>query len=238
MNLESFRAMPSSRKQVVTMMIGDFAPLTTRITLPSIRSWARKIGAEFHVIDQAVFHRPSVTYEKFQLYRLSRGYDWTIFIDADALVHPDTPDWSEMVTRDQVVFHALDMRLNRFRAGPYLRRARCLAGACTWLTMFSDCCRDLWHPLDEEETSWEECVASIQPTAAERASGHCPAEHLIDDYLVSENVCRYGLKATTVVDLCRQAGIPAGYYWHLYMTDPTTKAREIMRKACEWGIWP
>ena len=112
-------------KQIVTLNIGDFAPKVTAITLPSIGRWADKIGAEFKMITKPVFNMDPASGhggEKFQLYELSKGYDWTIYIDADALVHPDTPDWTELVDKSVPVFHGLDMSLSRFRATDYVRR--------------------------------------------------------------------------------------------------------------------
>jgi hypothetical protein len=175
-----------------------------------------------------------VTYEKFQLYTLGKDYDWTIFIDADALVHPDTPDWTEAVTKDTVIFHGLDMSLNRFRASDYVRRSHILNGACTWFTCFSDWCRDLWHPM--QETTFEACMEAITPVHHEALSGCCTREHLIDDYLVTQNLARYGLKTATVIDLCRQFGQAANYFFHLYAISAEEKVKAMRAKVAEWKL--
>ena len=67
------------KKQVVTLDIGNYAPEVTCMTLPFLSRFAHKIGAEFNIIDRPVFNEASVTYEKFQLYERSKGYDWTYF---------------------------------------------------------------------------------------------------------------------------------------------------------------
>lgn len=222
------------RKQIVTMLIGDFIPDVCKITMPTIEHFAAKIGAEYKVITEPKFNLPSITYEKFQLYELSRGYDWTWFYDADTLINPDCPDWTEAVTKDIVLFNGLDFSLNRMRATDYNRRSKCLRGACTWNVAFSDWCRDLWHPLDE--LTWDEAMTQISPMRSENQSGTCPKEHLIDDYLVGQNLARYGLKVTTIMELCKQIGHPGDYYCHLYACTPEHKLETIKKKALEWKL--
>lgn len=223
------------KKQVITLNIGNYEPEITQLTYPSIKKWAQKLGAEFNIIDTPVFNAPSVTYEKFQLYERSRGYDWTLFIDSDALVHPDTPDWTELLDKGTVCFHGLDLNLNRFRGNDYTRRSKCLQGACTWLVMFSDWCRDLWHPMCDGVT-FESCMENIEPVVSENLSGTCSREHLIDDYLVTQNIARYGLKATTVYELCRQVGHDRPYYFHLYAVSSQYKLDQIKQRIVEWKM--
>jgi len=204
------------------------------MTLPFLSRFAHKIGAEFNIIDRPVFNEASVTYEKFQLYERSKGYDWTYFIDADALVHPECPDWTDMLDKCTVCFGNRDMSLNRFRGNGYVRRSKILHGACTWLTVFSDWCRDLWHPM--QETTFAECVENIFPAVHELASGECRREHLIDDYIVTQNIARYGLKATTTGDLCALVGKPPLYYFHLYACSTQHKAEEIRKMMTLWKL--
>ena len=169
------------KKQLVTLDINNYNPEITKWTLPTIKHYAHKIGAELKVITEPVFKQPGfVTYEKFQIYELAKGYDWTIFLDIDTLVYPDTPDFSEGVTKDIVLFHGLDVSLNRFRPTNYTRRSGILAGACTWNVWCSDWTRDIWHPM--QETTFDECISNIFPTIPEIKSGCCDAKHLIDDY--------------------------------------------------------
>ena len=224
------------KKQVITMRVGDYEPTLLGLTLPLIARWAAKCGAEFRVIDTPLFKMPSITYEKFQLYEVSKGYDWTTFLDADTLIHPDAPDWCEMLHKDTVCFHGTDLSLNRFRASDYVRRSHSLNGACTWFTIFSDWCRDMWHPMTE--TTWDECMANITPICMETASGCCTKEHLIDDYLVTQNIARYGLKTTTVGDLLRSVGRGNEQYMHhLYACSSEKKLAETIRVITEvWKI--
>jgi len=223
------------KKQIVTMRIGDYEPEICRLTMPTIEHFAKKSGCEYKVITEPVFNAPSVTYEKFQLYQISKGYDWTMFLDADTLVHPDCPDWTEMISKDTVLFNGVDLNLNRFRANDWTRRSNNKNGACTWHVWFSDWCRDIWHPM--MDMTWDECMDNIFPTVNELASGTCSKQHLIDDYLVTQNISRFGLKVTTVGDLLRQIGRGQdGYYFHLYACSSEHKLNEIKRVLGTWGI--
>lgn len=224
------------RKQVVTLNIsGNYEPEITKLTMPYIYGWSKKIGAEFHTITERVFNQKSVTYEKFQLYELSKGYDWTLFIDADTLIHPDCPDWSEFLSKDTVCFNGVDLNLIRFRANNYTRRSNLLYGACTWNVIFSDWCRDLWHPM--QETTFDECMENIQPIQHEKLSETCSKEHLIDDYLVTQNIARYGLKVTTIGEIIKnRVHQDLQYYHHLYACSVEEKIKTIIEAKERWKI--
>ena len=77
------------KKILYTLNICDYAPEITEITLPLLRRYADKIGAHFYVISTREFPDMPVTYEKFQIYKLSKLHanDWSIFLDIDTLVH-------------------------------------------------------------------------------------------------------------------------------------------------------
>jgi hypothetical protein len=65
----------------------------TALTFPLIKAYCNKIDADFYVISERKFPEwKSVTYEKCQIYQLAKDMenDWNIFIDADAVVHPDS----------------------------------------------------------------------------------------------------------------------------------------------------
>ena len=205
--------------------------------MPLMGMWAKKLGAELNIIDTPVFNQPSVTYEKFQLYEKSRGYDWTLFVDADTLIHPDCPDWTELVRKDTVIFNGLDLSLNRFRSNDYIRRSSNLHGACTWFVLFSDWCRDVWHPMFDGMT-FEKAMENIQSTQNELCSGVCSQQHLIDDYLVTQNFCRFGLKVATVTDLLKSIGHGGEQYmFHLYAISAEQKLAELNRVIREvWKI--
>ena len=226
------------KKLVVTLDIGAYLPEITRYTFPMMRTWAAKIGAEFLILTERKLTKPGdgkpLNFEKFQLQQVVPNYDWTYFLDSDAFVHPDTPDWVEMVhDKSVVLFSGTDPRTTRFRATNYTRRARCHIGACTWNVICSDWTgADLWQPPEH----YDEAVANIVPIWNEVKTGHCPHAHLIDDYQLSENIARFGLKTTTMKAICEEHKIPFDGYAHLYNCDPYDKLREIRRQLDLMGV--
>ena len=226
------------RKLLVTLNIGDYLTEITRYTFPMMETWAKKIGAEFLILDQRKLtvegDGKPVNYEKFQLHDLVNQYDWTYFLDSDAFVHPDTLDWVEIVgDKSVVLFSGTDPRTTRFRATNYTRRARCHVGACTWNVICSDWTgADLWQPPED----YAAAVANIVPIWAECRTGHCPHAHLIDDYQLSENIARYGLRVDTMKAICEREKIPFDGYAHLYNCDPYDKLKEIRRQLDIMGV--
>ena len=181
------------KKLLVTLDI-NYTKEITDITYPYMKSYADKIDAEFKVITERKFEDQPVNIEKFQLYELSKDYDWTIFIDADALIHPNCPDVTEVYGKDNVIFNNYDLYLLRFKPNNYTRRDKRNIGACSWFTVFSDWNRHLWKPYENAR----EYVNQIYPIHKEINFGYS-SEHILDDYLVSRNIAKYGLKVKTVL---------------------------------------
>ncbi len=223
------------KKALVTLNINDFCPEITRLTYPLMKTWAYKIGAEFIEITERQFPEiPILNYEKFQLQEITADYDYTYFLDADALVSPDTPDWAELVNDKSIVlFNGVDNRLNRFRASHYSRRSGSKVGACTWNVICSDWTGpDLWQP----PVDFAAACKNISLLLCEAKSGHCQHDHLIDDYQLSENVARYSLKVKTINGICQELGHQCGYYTHLYNCSAHAKLVAIRAKLDEWGV--
>ena len=161
------------KKLLVTLRIGDYEPQIWALTRPLMESYAMKCGMEFHVITERKLTADGdgkpLNYEKFQVQDLCRDFDWTAFIDADALISPDTPDWSEMVNdKGIVLFNGIDNRLDRFRASNYSCRSGSKVGACTWNVWCSDWTGpDLWQP----PADFKEAVKNISLMWQERGRG-------------------------------------------------------------------
>jgi hypothetical protein len=181
------------KKLLVTLDI-NYTKQITDITYPYMKSYADKIDAEFKIITERKFKDQPVNIEKFQLYELSKDYDWTIFIDADALIHPNCSDVTEVYEKDNVIFNGYDLYPLRFKPNNYTRRDKRNIGACTWFSVFSDWTRHLWKPYENPR----EYVNQIYPIHTEINFGYSP-EHILDDYLVSRNIAKYGFNVKTVL---------------------------------------
>ena len=224
------------RKALVTLNIGrSYLPEIYALTKPFMEIWARKIGAEFvEITDRQYPTIPIVNYEKFQLQAITSQYDWTYFLDSDALVLPDTPDWAEQLNdKSKVIFSGVDNLLDRFAPSGYTRRSGSKVGACTWNVICSDWTGpDLWTPPQD----FAAACGKITPMWQEAKTGMCVRDHLIDDYQLSQNIARFGLKVETINNLCAQMGRAAAYYVHLYNCCAHDKLKAIRERLDSLGI--
>lgn len=89
--------MPTLRKAIVTVTIGPEYSKLAELTHPAMRQYAKRIGAEFVVIDSVEKSSPTAHFAKYRLYDLLKKYDRILYIDTDALVVPDCPDLFKLV---------------------------------------------------------------------------------------------------------------------------------------------
>jgi hypothetical protein len=222
-------------KTVWTLNIDDYAPELCAWTYPLLLNYADKIGADFRVITERKYPDWPVVYEKLQIRELGADNDWNIYIDSDALVHPDMYDLTEIVPKDTVLHNGRDLAGNRWRYDRFFRRDGRHIGSCNWFTIASDWCIDLWEPL---EIPLEEALGNITLTHGEVASGVMDRSHLIDDYTLSRNIAKYGLKFETMFDLKERLNDAGDYLWHIY-TDPIyDKVIKMFDVLIQWNIDP
>lgn len=224
-----------NKKTVFTLCVDGYTSEITQITYPLLKYWANKIGAEFYVIKERKFPEWPVTYEKMQIFDLGRemNNDWNIYIDSDAIIHPETLDWTVYLHKDTVAHNGHDMANIRWRYDKYFLRDGRHVGSCNWFTIASDWCLDLWRPL---EMTPKEAIANIFPTINEFNTVITP-DHLIDDYTLSRNIAKYGLKFTNLKTIQTNLGMDgANFHWHIYTVPIDKKIREMRNLLDVWEI--
>ena len=238
------------KKTIFTLNVDGYAPEITALTYPLIEAYADKIGADFHIISERKFPEWPVTYEKLQIYELAQQMenDWNIYIDSDALVHLDTPDVTKLLPRDTVAHFGKDVAPVRWKTDKYFERDGRHFGTGNWFTVASDLCLDLWRPLDD--LTPEQAIANIRPTVFETISGVINRAHLIDDYVLSRNIARFGLKATTFRQIFSKLGYKevrdaigrviqndGGYFlYHQYLLPQDQKVVEMKKVLRNWKV--
>ncbi len=209
----------------------------TDLTYPFIKEYCRKINAEFYVIKERKFPEwKSLTYEKCQVYQLAQEMenDWNIFFDADAIIHPDTPDLTLLVNKDTVVHNGEDFAPVRWKYDRFLQRDGRHIGSPSWLCMASDLCIELFKPLDDMTP--EEAYSCIFPVAGELRAGIEPYR-LIEDFVFSRNIAKYGLKFKSFLDI--QTEIPnsrGSYLLHWYAMPIEEKVVRMKQQLTAWGL--
>lgn len=224
------------KKTIFTLAVNDWQPKITEMTFPLIRRYAKKIGADFFVIKDRKFPDWPITYEKFQVYGLAQEMenDWNIYIDADALVHPETPDFTLYLNKNTVAHVGMDTAPIRWTYDRYFLRDGRDIGSCNWFTMASDWCVDLWHPTDD--LTPEEVMARCFPTVQEDLSGVIDSYHLIDDFLVGRNIAKFGLKFKTINSILEDKYANSWFFWHQYTLTPEQKIFEMKKILQQWGL--
>lgn len=222
-------------KALWTLNINDYEPEIRDITYPYLKRYAAKCGAEFKEITERKFPDFPVSYEKMQLHKLGEPYEWNIFFDADALVHPDTPDFTNFLSKDTIAYNKLDFANIRFRYDKYFKRDGRNIGTGSWVTFASNWCLDVWRPMEE---SFEEMVEYVFPTAQEtdpdkrknNGTHKVKRSHLIDGFNQSRNIARFGLKVAKLQDLIEELIPGAGCFYHIY-THTTEEKVELLKKS-------
>jgi hypothetical protein len=85
------------KKLVLTIAIGDDYQKLSKLTHPSIKAYAKRIGADFHSVDQIAMSETTPHWEKFQIYHYLDHYDRILYIDTDIIVRDDTPNLFDIV---------------------------------------------------------------------------------------------------------------------------------------------
>jgi hypothetical protein len=224
-------------KTVYTLCVDNYTPEITALTFPLMRAYAAKIGADFQVITERKYPEMPITFEKFQVAEKAkeRGDEWALFFDADTLIDPEMYDPTAVkgVGKETVMHNGNDFSAIRWRQDKYMMRDGRNIGSCTWCVIASDWTyEDLWMKPD---IPLEEILGNIFITVGEHNSGHCKTEHLIDDYLLSRNIARYGLAFKTIAQLNAEKGMhgPNGqnvspWLWHLYTLPNDVKIRMML----------
>lgn len=215
----------------------DFPPELTRRTFPLMERYARKIGADFRIIAERRFPDWPITYEKLQIHELGRDSAFNLFVDADALIHPNLFDLSQHIPRDHAFFYSTESAEPRI--GPYdpwlLRDGRHLYGG-GWMMAAWDWTHDFWRPIDD--LTPEEAVARLHPLQPERTFGITPA-HQIDELATARNVARFGLKIITYPDIIRPSGLTRDTdtrLWHQCLLTQPEKLRDMDMVLKAWQI--
>ena len=136
------------KKTIFTLALNGWQPEITEISHPLIKNYAKKIGADFYLIkERKLDERFHPTYEKLQIYQLAQEMqnDWNIYIDSDAMIHPDFFDVTNHLSKDTVCHNGSDLMGNRYREDRFHHRDGRHISSCNWFTIASDWCIEIWN---------------------------------------------------------------------------------------------
>lgn len=224
------------KKNVVTLNL-NYNPDIVKLTRPLIQRWAKKIDAEYIEITKRAFHDSwPLIVEKFQIADIARDThaDWSIYIDLDTAVKPEFFDFTAHLNKDTVSCFKTELATLKYRMDDVFLRDGRFLGIGGFFTACSDWCLDFWELPDEVEP--EKLMEQIVPTA-EEGKAWIEQRHLVEEYILSRNLAKYGLKFKSVLQLQKELGIPnTNYVMHWYYETDDRKVEKLRELVAAWGV--
>jgi hypothetical protein len=223
------------RRTLYTLVVDNYAPDIIAMTIPLMATWAAKVGAELAVMTERRFPDWPVQCEKFQIpeHAARRNDEWSMFLDADTLLHPDYPDIFEYLDRGTIYHDRVECSTTRYEPDRYFRRDGRYLSPGNWCCIASEWTRDDLYSFPPE-LSRAEVEARIHPHVNELALG-VRAPGLIDDYLMARNAARFGLKRLMLDSLLKPL-LLNNVMWHNYLLTDTQKVVEMHKTLKLWGL--
>lgn len=97
---------PTKPFAVVTCAVGEKGNQLLELSEPSLRKYAQRIGADFHVIGgDTPLVPPYPMFDKFRIGQFYDYYERIVFIDADIVIRDTAPNLLEVVPENHVGLH-------------------------------------------------------------------------------------------------------------------------------------
>lgn len=223
------------RKIVYTLNVDGYQPEISALTRPLIKRWTKKIGAEYREITDRCHLGFPVVFEKFQIWQLAQRFqaDWHIYVDLDCAIHPNFIDFTEYLHKDTVTCFKTEPATYKYKSDHFFRRDGRFIGVGSFLIACSDWCLDLWHPTD---LTYAEILERVTATTEELENG-IDSSHLGEEFVVSRNIAKYGLKFKPVIQIQQEIGIPmANHCWHAYRVAEEVKLQKLQDLIAAWRV--
>jgi len=186
------------RKLIHVVNINNFFPELFALTYPTIKAYAEKHGYMINMITERKFPDYPLHYEKFQVYEDGKEAEVNILCDADMLIHPEFPDVVTRLRRDSIAFndnYNISYKYHVERI-PYFMRDGRDVGIATNFVVTSDWTHDAWEPIPLSAKDIED-LAKKEVTEGGGSEGRGWG-HYADEFAISFNMAKYGLKYTGV----------------------------------------
>ncbi len=169
------------RKCIHVVNIGNFFPELWKLTFPTIEFYAKRIGADLNIISTRQFPNFHINYEKMQVWNDGKHYDANFLLDADVLIHKQFPDFTTIVHPHHVGFNDNYHASTKFdiKNNIYFERDGRDVGIASNAVITYKSTHDLWEPTVSLTESKLVCTVR---------------EGDIDEYNISQNLAKYGLK--------------------------------------------
>lgn len=168
------------KKIIHCVYINDYFPELWHYTLPTIKLYANRIGAELNLITERKYLDWHINYEKMQVWDDGKDADLNFLVDADVLIHPYFPDISEIMPPNCVGFQESYNASRKYKLNDaFIRDGRDI-GVVSNVVASGKTTHCFWEPLN------------ITPEEGKEIT--IVREGDIDEYNLSYNLAKYGLK--------------------------------------------
>ncbi|MBM3207921.1 MAG: hypothetical protein FJZ57_04875 [Chlamydiae bacterium] len=167
-------------KRIHIVNINNFFPELFELTYPTVEAYAKKFGYEINLITERKFPDWHINYEKMQVWEDGKGANLNILLDADVLIHPEFNDVMTFVPRNFIAFNDNYNASAKFKLNNYFIRDQRDVGIASNFVVSTDLTHDVWKPL------------KITPEEGKEIT--FVREGDIDEYCLSHNMAKYGLK--------------------------------------------
>ena len=128
----------SERRLIFTIISGEFHRFLGKLTHPQMAAYAKRVGAEFRVVEVPAERASACCWEKYQIVKLLREFDRVLYLDTDVFVKDGAEDIFAVVPKDRfgafneipnmteflnMIYEAFlrEIGVNGKAAGPYLK---------------------------------------------------------------------------------------------------------------------
>ena len=171
------------RKEIFVVRVGNYMPALCRHTLPSIKRYAKKIGAKFTLIRDRKFPEFSPTYEKMQVFDRGKDNDWNILLDCDMYLDEGMYDVTEIVSEDTVGSWMVYDPQVTIQSDEYLRLDGSDKIIATNFVVSGARQHSIWKPLE---------------FSAQEALSRMKRSFVVDEYCVGRNIKRLGIGLSSI----------------------------------------
>lgn len=172
------------KKIIHCVYINNYFPELWKYTYPTLVAYANRIGADLNIIEKRKFPEWHINYEKMQVHELGKHADANFLVDSDVLIHPQFPDFVNIIPEHHIAFNDNYHASTKFVLNDYFARDARDVGIATNAVVSYRSTHDVWEPL------------TITPDEGRKIT--FVREGDIDEYCLSHNMAKYGLKYTGI----------------------------------------
>lgn len=179
------------KKAIHIVNIDNFFPELWELTYPTIKAYSDRINADLNIISKRYYSlycqdKLSVNFEKMQVWRDGSNYDANFLLDADVLIHNKFPDFTTIVPNHHIGFNHNYHASTKFNIEDniYFQRDGRDVGIASNAVVAYKSTHEIFKPNSIQ-------ISDIPDICKVR-------EGDIDEYNLSLNLAKYGLKYTGI----------------------------------------